>query len=95
MESFTLRRFRLLTDEISGLEGLVRAKTAKRLPTVLTKAEVQALLSQLRGTRWLMVSLMYGAGLRLNECLSLRVKDVDLAGLRLIVRQGKGGSRTE
>jgi integrase len=81
----------VLGVQLPWLEGLVRAKTAKRLLTVLTKAEMQALLLQLRGTRWLMVSLMYGAGLRLNECLSLRVKDVDWAGLRLIVRQGKGG----
>lgn len=68
----------------------MRAKTAKRLPTVLTRAEVQSVLANLSGTRWLMVRLLYGAGLRLNECLSLRVKDVDLAGAKLVVRQGKG-----
>lgn len=80
----------VLGVELPWLDGLVRAKTAKRLPTVLTRAEVQRVLAQLTGTRWLMVSLLYGAGLRLNECLSLRVKDVDLSGTKLIVRQGKG-----
>ena len=52
----------------------MRAKTRSRLPTVLTASEVQAILAQLTGTRWLLVSLLYGAGLRLNECLSLRVR---------------------
>jgi site-specific recombinase XerD len=80
----------LLQVELPWLDGLVRAKASKRLPTVLTQNEVQAILAKLSGTRWLMVSLMYGAGLRLNECLSLRVKDVDLSGSKLIVRQGKG-----
>jgi integron integrase len=80
----------VLGAELPWLDGLVRAKTATRLPTVLTRDEVQAILSQLTGTRWLLVSLLYGAGLRLNECLSLRVKDIDLAGSKLIVRQGKG-----
>jgi len=80
----------VLQVELPWLDGLVRAKASKRLPTVLTQNEVQAILAKLTGTRWLMVSLMYGAGLRLNECLSLRVKDVDLSGAKLIVRQGKG-----
>lgn len=80
----------VLEVELPWLDGLVRAKAAKRLPTVLTRAEVQSVLAHLTGTRWLMVNLLYGAGLRLNECLSLRVKDVDLPGAKLIVRQGKG-----
>ena len=80
----------VLGIELPWLDGLVRAKTAKRLPTMLTRPEVQCVISQLTGTRWLMVSLLYGSGLRLNECLSLRVKDVDLSGAKLIVRQGKG-----
>ncbi|MDO8311398.1 MAG: integron integrase [Sideroxyarcus sp.] len=80
----------VLGIELPWLDDLVRAKTSKRLPTVLTRDEVQAILAQLSGTRWLLVSLLYGAGLRLNECLSLRVKDLDLAGSKLIVRQGKG-----
>jgi integron integrase len=80
----------VLGVELPWLDGVVRAKSAKRLPTVLTREEMQAILSQLSGTRWLLVSLLYGAGLRLNECLSLRVKDVDLNASKLIVRQGKG-----
>jgi len=72
------------------LDALVRAKSARRLPTVLARDEVQAVLAQLAGMRWLMASLLYGAGLRLNECLSLRVKDVDFAGAKLVVREGKG-----
>lgn len=80
----------VLEAELPWLEGLVRAKTPKRLPVILTAAEVQTILSHLSGTRWLMASLLYGAGLRLNECLSVRVKDVDIAGTRLIVREGKG-----
>ncbi len=81
---------RVLGTEIPWLDDLVRAKTVKRLPTVLTREEVQKILAQLSGTRWLLVSLLYGAGLRLNECLSLRVKDVDFAGGKLVIRQGKG-----
>lgn len=80
----------VLEIELPWLDDLVRAKTSKRLPTVLTRDEVSAILTQLSGTRWLLVNLLYGAGLRLNECLSLRVKDVDFAGGKLIVRQGKG-----
>jgi len=80
----------VLEVELPWLDGLVRAKSAKRLPTVLIRSEVQSILVNLTGTRWLMVSLLYGAGLRLNECLSLRVKDVDLSGAKLIFRQGKG-----
>ena len=80
----------VLEIELPWLDGLVRAKESKRLPTVQTREEVQSVLAQLSGTRWLMLSLLYGAGLRLNECLSLRIKDVDLSGCKLIVRQGKG-----
>lgn len=76
--------------ELPWLDDLVRAKTAKRLPTVLTRDEVQAILAQLTGTRWLLASLLYGAGLRLNECLCLRVKDVDFTGSKLVIRQAKG-----
>jgi len=80
----------VLEVELPWLDGLVRAKTGKRLRTVLSRNEVPTILSQLAGTPWLMASLLYGAGLRLNECLSLRVKDVDLTGSKLIVREGKG-----
>lgn len=80
----------VLEVELPWLDGVIRAKTAKRLPTVLSRQEVEAIIGCLSGTRWLMVCLLYGAGLRLNECLSLRIKDVDLDSAKLIVRQGKG-----
>jgi len=56
-----------------------RAKKPKRLPVVFTREEVRQVLAHLRGDKWLMASLLYGAGLRLMECVHLRVKDVDFA----------------
>lgn len=73
------------------LEGLDRAKRPARLPTVLTRTEARRLLANLHGARWLMASLLYGAGLRLRECLKLRVKDIDFGYLQILVRDGKGG----
>jgi len=61
-----------------------------RHPAEMGEAEVNAVLAQLHGDRWLMASLMYGSGLRLTECLELRVADLDLARLEIIVRDGKG-----
>jgi integrase len=60
------------------------------VPTVLTRNEVERLLAQLQGTRWLMASLLYGAGLRIMECLHLRVKDLDFGYRQVLVRDGKG-----
>jgi len=68
----------------------IRAKKPKRLPTVLTKEEVRQVLAQLSGTHRLMVQLLYGSGLRLMECVRLRVKDVDFAQRQITVRDGKG-----
>jgi integrase len=62
-----------------------------RLPVVLTEPEVRRVLAQLEGFKWLMASVLYGAGLRLQECLMLRVKDVDFAYRQIVVRDGKGG----
>ena len=73
------------------LDELVHAKPSMRKPTVLTADEARELLSKLRGTKWLMASLLYGAGLRLRECLTLRVKDVDFGYRQILVRDGKGG----
>src|SRR6266700_1994748 len=73
-----------------GLEGLERVRKPARVPTVLTASEAQRLLSRLSGDRWLMASLLYGAGLRLRECLRLRVKDIDFEYRQIIVRDGKG-----
>jgi integron integrase len=68
----------------------VRAKKPKRLPTVLTKEEVQRVLAAMSGNYQLIAKLLYGSGLRLIECLRLRVKDVDFAQRQIIVRDGKG-----
>jgi integron integrase len=81
----------VLEIKLPWLDGLTRAKRPQRLPTVLTQAEVRSLLDTLEGTRWLMVTLLYGAGMRLSECLGLRVKDVDFEGRQRLIRDGKGG----
>lgn len=74
-----------------GISGeIVRAKRGRRLPTVFSPAEVRAVLSKMRGTSKLCATLMYGSGLRLGECVSLRVKDVDLERHEILVRAGKG-----
>ena len=80
----------VLGMELDWLQGLVRARRPERLPVVLTQDEVRRLLGELSGTVWLMASLMYGAGLRLLECVQLRVKDIDLAKREVRVRDGKG-----
>lgn len=80
-----------LGHALPWLDGLDRAKHPVRLPMVLSEAEVRALLAQLEGTKWLMASLLYGAGLRLRECLMLRVKDVDFSYHQILVRESKGG----
>jgi integron integrase len=61
-----------------------------RLPTVLTREEVERMLAEMHGTKRLMASLLYGAGLRLRECPKLRVKDVDFGYRQIVVRDGKG-----
>jgi len=80
----------VLGRELAWLDGLQRATRPPRLPVVLTHAEVERLLAEMRGTRWLIASLLYGAGLRVMECLRLRVKDVDLGYRQILVRDGKG-----
>jgi integron integrase len=80
----------VLGRELAWLDGLERAKRPPRLPVVLTRAEAERLLAHLTGGRWLLASLMYGSGLRVMECLRLRVKDVDLAYRQILVRDGKG-----
>jgi integron integrase len=80
----------VLGRELTGLSEAVRARASRRLPAVLTRGEVRALLGELRGVEWLVASLLYGAGLRLLEALTLRVKDVDFDRHELVVRQAKG-----
>lgn len=81
----------VLAQPLPWLRELDHAKRPVRRPTVLTPSEAQALLAQLRGVTWLMASLLYGSGLRLRECLKLRVKDVDFGYRQILVRNGKGG----
>jgi integron integrase len=80
----------ILHMEMDDLTSVVRAKRRMNLPTVLSRDEVKKLLSFLDGAHLLMAQFMYGCGLRLMECLRLRIKDVDLENDLLMVRSGKG-----
>ena len=80
----------VLGVELPWLDNVTQAKVPQRMPVVLTQAEVQAVLSRLDGTMWLIASLLYGSGLRIMEALRLRVKDVDFARREILVREGKG-----
>lgn len=80
----------VLGTKLPWMDGVVRAKRPRRLPAVLAKDEVARLLAQMDGRPWLLASLLYGTGMRLMECLRLRVKDVDFARSELTVREGKG-----
>lgn len=80
----------VLEIELPWLENVIRAKRPQRLPIVLTRLEVQQVLSRLSGTEWLVVSMLYGSGMRLLECLQLRIKDIDLARRELLIRDAKG-----
>ncbi|HWQ36109.1 MAG TPA: integron integrase [Blastocatellia bacterium] len=80
----------VLNIELPFIGPLPMAKKEPRLPVVFTREEAQAILSHLSGEKWLMASLLYGAGLRLTECLRLRVKDIDFERNIITVREGKG-----
>lgn len=80
----------VLNVEIGSVPPVVRARTPDRLPVVLSRDEVVALLTQLTGTERLIVMVLYGSGVRLEECLDLRVKDLDFDRHQILVRQGKG-----
>jgi integron integrase len=79
----------LLHQEVGSVDA-VRARKPKRLPTVLTKAEVLRLISAMAGTPKLMAKLLYGSGLRASECVRLRIKDLDFERRLIVVRDGKG-----
>jgi len=81
----------VLGIELPWMTAIERAKRPVHVPVVLTRDEVRALLAQLQGPKWMMASLCYGAGLRLRECLNLRVKDIDFGYRQITVRNGKGG----
>jgi len=80
----------VLGRDLVGLDSAVRARAPRRLPVVLTRDEVHSVLSALQGENLLVVGLLYGAGMRLLECLRLRVKDLDPRRRQIIVREGKG-----
>ena len=81
----------VLGIELERMENVVRAKRPLRVPTVLSREEVSRLLAVMEGRPRLLAALLYGSGLRLMECLRLRVKDVDFARNEIVVRDGKGG----
>jgi integron integrase len=81
----------VLDIELPWLGKIVRARRPKRLPTVLTQAEVRGMFERMEGVHGLIGRLMYGTGMRISECLALRVKDLELARGEIVVRDGKGG----
>jgi len=81
---------KVLKRQAGGKQGLQRAQQTRRVPTVLTRDEVRQLLELMEGQGKLMAELMYGAGLRVMECVRLRVKDVDFGNGTIVVRGGKG-----
>ncbi|MCD6553190.1 MAG: integron integrase [Anaerolineae bacterium] len=80
----------VLKIDLEGPIDSIRAKKPQRLPTVMTREEVMAVITAMSGTFQLIAKLLYGSGLRLIECLRLRVKDIDFAQHQIIVRDGKG-----
>ena len=80
----------VLELDLPWLTSVVRAKRPQHLPVVLTRAEVQRVLANLQGTEWLIASMLYGAGMRVVECLQLRVKDLEPSRREIVLRDGKG-----
>ncbi len=80
----------VLGEELPWMHHVVRAKRPQRVPVVLSREEVRRLLKQMQGRDWLIAGLLYGAGLRLMECLRLRIKDIDFSRREIVVREGKG-----
>lgn len=80
----------VLEVDLPWLAGIVRAKRPVHIPVVMTRKEVESVLARLQGTVWLVASLLYGSGMRINECLQLRAKDIDLLRRELVIRDSKG-----
>jgi integron integrase len=80
----------VLGIEVGRLADVPRARLPVRVPVVLSRDEVRSVLAQLTGTIWIIVVLLYGAGLRIQDCLGLRVKDVDFDRHQIVLRRGKG-----
>jgi integron integrase len=81
----------VLEADLPWLDNVTRAKPSRRMPVVLTQSEVRAVLDRMDGTYGLMARLLYGTGMRLMECVRLRVKDVDFVRHEILIRDGKGG----
>ena len=81
---------KVLAQPLDRIEGVVRAKRPKRLPVVLIRQEVGRVMGELEGISQIIALLLYGSGLRMLECLRLRVKDIDFDRRELTIRQGKG-----
>lgn len=79
----------VLGIEIGAVPSVVRARTPERLPVVLSREEIAAILKQLTGTMRLIVMVLYGTGVRIEECVDLRVKDLDFDRQQIIVRQAR------
>jgi len=82
---------RVLKQGLLRVDGVVPAKQSRRVPVILSQAEVRAILEHLKDPIRLCAQLMYGGGLRLTECVTLRVKDVDIDRREIVIRDGKGG----
>lgn len=80
----------VLDIDLPWLEGVTRARRSRKIPVVLTPNEVQEILLRLKGSWWLLASLLYGTGMRLMEGLRLRVQDIDFERREIVVRSGKG-----
>ena len=80
----------VLDEDIGDFSQYLRASKPKRLPIVLSIEEITRMLSHMRGMHWIIAALLYGSGLRLNECLYLRTKDIDFDRNTIMIRQGKG-----
>ncbi|HEY0197278.1 MAG TPA: integron integrase [Rhodanobacter sp.] len=81
----------VLGIELPWMEGVVRAKRSQHVPTVLSRDEIKRILTRMDGRPWLLVSFLYGTGMRLMEALRLRIKDVDFGRNEITIRDGKGG----
>lgn len=80
----------VLDKPVGDLGEVIHARKPHHVPVVLTRAEVKSVIANLSGDKWLLISLLYGTGLRLTECLQLRVQDIDFARNEITVRGGKG-----
>jgi site-specific recombinase XerD len=81
---------RVLRRRLAPMTGMTRARVTRRIPVVLTPSEVRSVLAQLRDPERLVISLLYGSGMRILECVSLRVKDIDCERREITIRGGKG-----